>query len=119
MIEELFCTSACRSARLIASLPDPPKNPPPKPPPLPGLLPLVPDVGPGVGDGDTPGVLAVAPATRVTRMSDPTLDSGDSTLSCALDRPCEIPISAMSSATPAASPRAVRMVRPRRRRNSL
>src|SRR3954454_10863035 len=73
-IEELLRTNACRSVRFRPWSPGPPKKP------------REPLAGVGVGDGDAPGVVADASTTRVTRMSEPTLDNGDSTLSCACDR---------------------------------
>ena len=48
---------------------------------------------PRLDDPRDPDVCVVAPATRVTRTSAPTLDSGESTFACAVDKPCDTPIS--------------------------
>ena len=60
-----------------------------------------------------------APTVRVTMMSVPTLDRGDSTSLCALLRPSETPMIPMTRPTPAARPSAVTTVRLQRLRSSL
>ena len=58
------------------------------------------------------------PTVRSTRMLVPTLDSGDRTCACALERPLDTPTMPMTSPTPMANPRAVTNVRLQRRRSS-
>ena len=64
------------------------------------------------------GSAVVTPATRVTRMSVPTVWSGARTSSWSRSRPCDTPMMPMTRPTPSARPRAVRIVRPSRRRSS-
>ncbi len=63
--------------------------------------------------------VGVASTVRVTMMSVPTDDRGESTLFCAWVRPSETPTIPMTSPTPAASPMAVTTVRLHRRRSSF
>ncbi len=126
VITELFSLSSAvaswllRLDRASASPPLRPPNPPPGGPaaknPPPFWRPCEAD-GVGVGLAD---VLGEAGATvRVTRMSVPTDPSGERTLRWAVSSPADTPTMPITSATPAASPRAVRTVRAARRRSSL